>query len=218
VFSESERRVMEAGVPPMFTLRPALRDLAARGLIGVDVRQEISAADHANAVVRTLVGEKRWPTREELGWTGALGAASLVGHADDDAALRRGALELMTRGLDDVAIDPRRFAHLVDRARAMDGLPQLYGTLFVPVDGVPKAVWPMEPDEAIARARQELGLPPFGEDRRRYEQGARPGPFLIPYTRRDWIVLGARLTVSGLRHGGRAQHSAWQRADSGGGT
>lgn len=204
LYSESERRVIAAGVPPMFTLRSALRDLAARSSNEVDISEEIGAADHANRVLRALVDDADWPTQDEFGWTGAFAAAALVGHADDAAPLRRAALSLMRRGLERGEVDPRRFAHLVDRARSMDGKPQLYGTLFVPVAGVPKSVWPMVPDDEMGRARHKLGLPPFDEDRRRYERGARPGPFLIPYTRRDWITLGARLTVSGLRHGGRS--------------
>lgn len=134
---------------------------------------------------------------------GRVAAAALVAHADDDARLRADAIESMRAGLDGNEVEARRFAHLIDRDRSMQGQPQLYGTLFVPVDGVPRSVWPMEADTEIASARQTLGLPPLAEDRRRYEHGARPGPFLMPYTRRDWLRVGVRITISGLRHGRR---------------
>ena len=204
LFTQAERRVVAAGVPPMFTLRPALRDLHDRGDGPTFVDEAAAAADRANDHIRSLISEPRWPSREEIGWTGAFAAAALVGHADDDATLRRAAIEHMRDGVGHGVVDPRRFAHIVDRANAMDGKPQLYGTLFVPVDGQPTAVWAMAPTDEVANARRSIGLPSLEQDTSRYERGATPGPFLIPFTRPDWILLGVRLTLSGLRHGRHA--------------
>jgi hypothetical protein len=125
----------------------------------------------------------------------------LVGHADDAPDARRAAIERMGTGLEHGTVEPRRFAHLVDRDAAMHGHDQHYGTLFVPVDGTPQAVWPMPPEDEIDRARQAIDLPPLRFDRQRYRDGATPGPFLIPSTRQDTAALLARLTVSYLRHG-----------------
>jgi hypothetical protein len=83
----------------------------------------------------------------------------------------------------------------------MQGHEQIYGTLLVPVDGRPESVWPMAAESVIDEARTTIGLPCLRDDRRRYEGGAQPGPFLIPSTRRDTLALNTRLAVSYLRHG-----------------
>jgi hypothetical protein len=86
----------------------------------------------------------------------------------------------------------------------MDGQPQTFGMLLVPVDGEPQFVWPITGDQEVNDARRAIGLPSVTEDRRRYQRGARPGPFLWPYTKADWVRLYVSITASGLRHGRRA--------------
>jgi hypothetical protein len=74
----------------------------------------------------------------------------------------------------------------------MDGQPQTFGMLLVPVDGEPQFVWPITGDQEVNDARRAIGLPSVTEDRRRYQRGARPGPFLWPYTKADWVLWGAQ--------------------------
>jgi hypothetical protein len=200
-FAQAEGRVQDDGVPPMFTLRPALRELerigAAPGLVG----PMIQAADRANAAVAAYVERPSWPSPEEVGWSGAFAAAALVVHADDAPRVRQTAMERMRSAVDAGAADPRRFAHLADRCAAMCGHDQIYGTLVVPVDGELKTVWPIASEGAVDEARSEIGLPPLSVDRLRYEEGAQPGAFLIPSSPRDTAAINARLAVSYLRHG-----------------
>ena len=200
-FTDAERRVQINGVPPMFTLRPALRELERLGETPSPVAPMIRAADHANALVATYLDGPSWPSPTEVGWSGAFAVASLVVHADDAPHLRRTAIESMRSAVTTGTADPRRFAHLADRDAAMLGHDQIYGTLLVPVDGEVKTVWPIAPEPEVDQARAAVGLPPLRVDRLRYENGAQPGPFLIPSSRRDTAALNARLSVSYLRHG-----------------
>jgi Family of unknown function (DUF6624) len=200
-FTEAEQHVIADGVPPMFTLRPALRHLERHGYRSTHLAKMVEAVDRANAELGRLVEGPEWVAPERVGWSGAFAAAALVGHADDAPDTRRVAIECMRSGVEYGTVEPRRYAHLVDRDAVMRGHDQYYGTIFVPVDGTPRAVWPMPPEHEIDRARQAINLPPLRYDRQRYEQGATPGPFLVPSTRRDTALLLARLTISYLRHG-----------------
>jgi hypothetical protein len=199
-FRDAERRVQAEGVPPMFTLRPALRDLERRGL-SEHLAPMTAAADRANAAISAQLDAPGSVSAAQLGWSGAFAAMALLVHADDLPELRRTAIEGLAARVVTGEVDARRFAHLADRAAAMEGRPQVYGTLFVPVDGTPRSVWPMAGESEIDEARRTIGLPPLQEDRRRYECGAQPGPFLIPSTRRELAGLNGRLSVAYVRHG-----------------
>lgn len=200
-FSDAEKRMQAEGVPPMFTLRPALRDLERRGEANELVAPMIAAADRANATVMAYLDRSSWVSPMEVGWSGSFAAAALVVHADDAPDAQRTAIEQMREGVATGTVDPRRFAHLVDRVEAMRGHDQLYGTLLVPVDGRPQSVWPVAPEPVVDEARGTIGLPRLRVDRQRYRDGAQPGPFLVPSTRRETVMLNTRLAVSFIRHG-----------------
>jgi Family of unknown function (DUF6624) len=200
-FSKAEQRMQADGVPPMFTLRPALRDLARGGEAQELVAPMIAAADRANGAVTAYVDRSSWVSPMEVGWSGSFAAAALVVHADDVPDVQRKAIERMREGVATGTVDPRRLAHLVDRVEATHGRNQIYGTLLVPSDGRPQNVWPMGPESVVDEARSTIGLPRLGDDRDCYEHGAQLGPFLIPSTREDSIVLNTRLAVSYMRHG-----------------
>jgi hypothetical protein len=200
-FSQAEQRMQADGVPPMFTLRPALRDLEQRGEAPELVALMIGAADRANATVLAYLDRSSWVSSMEVGWSGSFAAAALVVHADDVPGAQRTAIERMREGVAAGTVDPRHFAHLVDRVEATRGHDQVYGTLLVPVDGRPQSVWPLARESVVDEARSTIGLPRLRVDRQRYEDGAQPGPFLNPSTRRDALVLNTRLAVSYMRHG-----------------
>jgi hypothetical protein len=201
LFTKAEERVVANGVPPMFTLRPALRELQRRGDAAHVVVGLADAADQANAEIQAMLDQPDWATPDSVGWSGAFAVAALVSHADDVGDARRAAIARMRVALERGAVNPRRFAHVVDRDAAMHGRDQVYGTLFVPVDGVAQPVWPMPSEREVNEARQSIGVPSLNYDRIRYQEGAKPGPFLAPTTRQDAVVLATRLTNSYLRHG-----------------
>jgi hypothetical protein len=199
-FREAESRVLADGVPPMFTLRPALRELERRGDASRVVAGLAGVADRANVAICALV-EDDWPPPASVGWSGAFAAVALVAHADDAPDVRRAAIDRLRVGVDNGSVEPRRFAHVVDRDAAMRGRDQIYGTLFVPIEGDPQPLWPMPAERTVDDARRMIGLPSLSADRTLYQSGARPGPFLAPATRQDAALVGARLTASYLRHG-----------------
>jgi hypothetical protein len=166
----------------------------------------IGAADRANAAVVAYVDRSSWVSPREVGWSGSFAAAALVVHADDAPDVQWTAIARMREGVATGTVDPRRLAHLVDRAEAMCGHDQIYGTLLVPVGGRPQSVWPMAPESVVDEARSTIGLPRLRDDCHRYEHGAQPGPFLIPSTRRDAVALNTRLAVSYMRHGRSTRH------------
>ena len=83
----------------------------------------------------------------------------------------------------------------------MRGHDQIYGTLFVLVDGVTRSFWPKAHEAEVDDARRTIRLPTLAADRVSYKNGARPGPFRVPLIRRDRAVLNAHLVISRLRHG-----------------
>jgi hypothetical protein len=184
----------------MFTLRPALRELERRGDASGIVAGLADVVDRANAAVWALV-ERDWLSPASVGWSGAFAAAALVAHADDAPDARCAAIDRMRVGVEIGSVEPRRFAHVVDRDAAMRGRDQIYGTLLVPIEGDPQLLWPMSDEHTVDEARRAIGLPSLSFDRALYRSGARPGPFLVPSTRNDEAVVGARLTASYLRHG-----------------
>src|SRR4051794_23014088 len=80
LFVHAEKRVMSDGVPPMFTLRPALRDLQRRGDASSIVPGVARTVDRANAELRVLLDLPEWVSPRSVGWTGAFAAAALVAH------------------------------------------------------------------------------------------------------------------------------------------
>src|SRR4051794_27272103 len=93
LFRKAEERVVADGVPPMFTLRPALRELQRRGDAAHVVVGLAGAADRANAEIQALLDQPDWATPDSVGWSGAFAVAALVTHADDVGDARRTAID-----------------------------------------------------------------------------------------------------------------------------
>ncbi|GIW28454.1 MAG: hypothetical protein KatS3mg070_1817 [Meiothermus sp.] len=188
----AEQEAAAAGVPAMFVFQAGLRRFPEPQ--PVLVRRYLLVVDAYTHLLWEAI-QWGWPGRRAVGAAGAFAAAALLAHADHEPRLRQIALSQMRLAAEKHEADPRAYAHIVDRARALEGKPTLFATF-----GVGLGEWPSEPLEVVALERKRLGLPSLEADRKRFAKGARPGPFLAPYTQWDWFKLAllmgtARLTL-----------------------
>ncbi|NUR03762.1 MAG: hypothetical protein HOY79_46810 [Streptomyces sp.] len=102
-----------------------------------------------------------------VGADGAQAAWLLAQHADADLEFQRGCLSLMLDGLEAGTADSAHVAFLSDLILVAEDRPQLYGTQFRVLGGLPVKI--EEPDKLDAR-RAVMGLGSF-ED---YARGFRP--------------------------------------------
>ena len=188
----AEKEAVTRGVPPPFVFHAALRGYPQPQ--PALVRGYLSATEASKRLLWEII-QTGWPDRRVVGAAGAFAAAVLLAYADDDPLLRQQALPQMRAAVERGEADPRAYAHIVDRARAFEGKPTLFATF-----GLGLGEWPSEALEVVALQRELLGLPSLEADLQRFAKGARPGPFLAPYTQWDWFKLAfllgtARLTL-----------------------
>lgn len=189
----AEKEARAAGVPQMLVFHAGLRRYQEpRPAL---VRGYLAAVEASTQLLWEVV-QSGWPDRRAVGTAGAFAAAVLLAHADHDPLLRHVALGPMRLAAEHQEADLRAYAHIVDRARALEGKPILFATFGVGGLGE----WPSEPLEVVAQERKRLGLPSLEADLRRFAKGARPGSFLAPYSQWDWFKLAllmgtARLTL-----------------------
>ena len=189
----AEKEAVARGVPPPFVFHAALHGYPQPQ--PALVRGYLSAAEASRELLWETI-RTGWPGRRVVGAAGAFAAAVLLAHADDDPLLRQQALPQMRAAVEKGEADPRAYAHIVNRARAFEGRPTLFATFGLGGLGE----WPSEALEVVALQRELLGLPSLEADLQRFAKGARPGPFLAPYTQWDWFKLAfllgtARLTL-----------------------
>jgi len=189
----AEKEAVTRGVPPPFVFHAALRGYPQPQ--PALVRGYLSATETSKRLLWEII-QTGWPDRRVVGAAGAFAAAVLLAHADDDPLLRQQALPQMRAAVEKGEADPRAYAHIVNRARAFEGRPTLFATFGLGGLGE----WPSEALEVVALQRELLGLPSLEADLQRFAKGARPGPFLAPYTQWDWFKLAfllgtARLTL-----------------------
>ncbi|WP_027875960.1 hypothetical protein [Meiothermus cerbereus] len=192
----AEKEAVARGVPLPFVFHAALRRYPQPQ--PALVRGYLSAVEASNRLLWEAI-QTGWPGRRVVGAAGAFAAAVLLAHADDDPLLRQAALRPMRVAVEKREADPRAYAHIVDRARAFEGRPTLFATFGLGGLGE----WPSEALEVVALQRELLGLPSLEADLQRFAKGARPGPFLAPYTQWDWFKLAFLLGTARLSLGPR---------------
>ncbi|MFB8219314.1 DUF4135 domain-containing protein [Streptomyces anulatus] len=110
----------------------------------------------------SVVADHGWPGRALVGAEAAAAASRLVQHAREHLDFRRHCLELMRDAAERGDLPWREIAYLTDELRVTDGLPQVYGTKFEPVDGV-LVPWPVEDPQDVDRRRAALGMEPLAD-------------------------------------------------------
>ncbi|MGY1437921.1 DUF6624 domain-containing protein [Streptomyces reniochalinae] len=124
-------------------------------------------ARHGDRLRVMLEAHGHWPTTEEVGEEGVLGAWLIAQHADRQLDVQRLALRLLEQAVEDGTAGPEgpgRLAFLRDRLHVNAGLPQRYGTQVQGVSGAGEPIlWPVEDPEKMDTYRSEVGIAPFAE-------------------------------------------------------
>ncbi|MFB7955695.1 DUF4135 domain-containing protein [Streptomyces sp. NPDC056045] len=143
---------------------------AEGGMVDDDAEQRLRTLTDAGIDwLSGVVADHGWPGRTMVGAAAAGAASRLVQHARDHLDFRRHCLELMRRAAAGGDLPWREVASLTDELCIADGLPQVYGTKFEPVNGelVPYRIG--EPDD-VDRRRASMGMEPLAEYAERIRQ------------------------------------------------
>ncbi|MGW1279601.1 DUF6624 domain-containing protein [Streptomyces tsukubensis] len=121
--------------------------------------------DYANAnVLRRIVSQWGWPTRELLGEEALAAVWEIALRADALADFQRLALRLLGGAIVRGEATIQQWAHLHDRCAVNAGDPQRYGTQYVLGPDGPEPAPVEDPDQLDTR-RAAVGLPPYAQTR-----------------------------------------------------
>lgn len=120
-----------------------------------------------NARLGAILAADGWPGKTVVAEDGAAAAWFLLQHAIGDPPLMRQAVPLLERAVQVGEADPRHFALLVDRIRAMEGKPQIYGTSHDWDAAGKLSPLPIEEPATVDTRRRQVGLEPLAENTRR---------------------------------------------------
>ena len=134
-----------------------------------DVRRMREVDGDNTAWLKTVVSERGWPARSQLGTAAAEAAWLLAQHADADPDFQRRCLALLDAAVRAGEVSPAHLAYLADRVLRADGEPQLYGTQFWtgPDGSGALEPAPIQDVDHLDERRAAVGLEPFAEYRRR---------------------------------------------------
>lgn len=131
-----------------------------------DLTTAVMNVDSANtARMREIVAEHGWPGSSLVGADAASGAWILVQHADRDRPFQKECLKLM-QALGPGEVSASDVAYLVDRVRAGDGEPQVYGTQFWLDEAGVFGPRPIEDEANVDARRASVGLGSLAEYRK----------------------------------------------------
>ena len=206
--AELERRLAGPGTPLIIAL-DAWDDAPpeAQALLGVN---EANAARLA-----AIIGETgSWPGLRQVGADGADAAWMLAQHADRSNDERRSWLPLLDAAREAGDADPRHLATLTDRAAAVAGEGQVFGTIVLLAgDGEIEYPLPVVDAARLEERRRSIGLPPSAADAPYLGDGD-----LIPYGPDRgsvpvnlWpMVLEGHVSIEAALEGGvRPVHRIW---------
>jgi hypothetical protein len=127
-------------------------------LVDAGLTVEARNARRLSAIVDT----SGWPTVVAVGMDGVDAAWHIASHAEQDLALQRRFLQLMTDAVAAGEPSPDRLAWLTDRVLVAEGQPQRFGTQFTTTDeGLRLAE--VEDPGGLDERRAAVGLPSLDE-------------------------------------------------------
>lgn len=135
--------------------------------------------------IQSIISERGWPRRDSVGDEAAAAFFFLFGHADTSNTWRRTQLPTILQVFREDHVNPRLYAHLVDRVESVDAKPQIFGTVMGPGKevGTAELYRPLSDSrEQVEQRRAEIGLPSIESDLEKFRTGAKIGPYMTPLT------------------------------------
>ena len=205
---ELERR-LGGPVTPLITALDAWDEAPPEG-------RTLLAVNEANAArFAALIEETNaWPGLRVVGADGADAAWMLAQHADRANDLRRSWLPLLNAAVETGDADPRHLATLTDRAAAVAGERQMYGTIVILAeDGEPEFPLPVADAGRLETRRAEIGLPPVAAEAPYLAEGDfipyGPDRGSIPVNQWPMVVEGHVSVEATLKAEVRPVHRIW---------
>ncbi|MFC7379322.1 DUF6624 domain-containing protein [Brevundimonas sp. GCM10030266] len=131
----------------------------------------------------SIIEKNGWPTRGMVGDEAAAMFMFVFGHDDGSNDWRMTQRPAIERVFREDRLNPRMFAHLMDRLEVIGGRPQIYGTIMGPSENGGSLYEPLSDtaDETDER-RVSIGLPTMQQDLAKFTAGASIGPYMTPMT------------------------------------
>ena len=164
-FGEAQRRLGLAGTD----MGAKQREYPILGRTLTEDARVMGDIDRANQEwIKDVLARIQWPSKSKVGKRAAHAAWSIVQHADNDIALQKRALELMTAERSDV--DNEDFAYLTDRILNNLGEPQVYGMMPMRNASGELVAKPVIDPANVDKRRAEIGLMSLSEYIRRLNE------------------------------------------------
>lgn len=157
-----------------------------------------------------------WPGLRQVGADGTDAAWMLAQHTDRHHERRRAWLPLVADAVASGDADPRHLATLADRAAAVAGEPQPYGTIVVVTDdGEAEFALPVADPGGLDGRRASIGLAPVTDDAAWLADGDLvpfgPDRGAVPVNQWPMVVEGHVSVEAVLAAGERHVHRIWAR-------
>lgn len=206
--AELERR-LAGPVTPLILALAGWEDPPPEGMTLLAVN-EANVARFAAILEET----QAWPGLRLVGADGTDAAWMLAQHADRENELRRSWLPLLAAAIESGDADPRHLATLTDRAAAVAGEQQVYGTIvMLAEDGEIEYPLPVADAARLEERRRAIGLPapaadaPYLGEGDLIPYGADRGP--VPVNLWPMVLEGHVSIEAALEAGVRPVHRIW---------
>lgn len=108
-----------------------------------------------------ILAKHGWPAIDRFGEKASRAAWLIAQHANNDPALQKRALQLLSAKANEGRASVEQVAYLWDRIALNEGRPQRYGTQFIPTSCGGLTLAPIEDEERIHDLRSTHGLMPL---------------------------------------------------------
>ena len=140
-------------------------ELAADGSLFRGYHPRMAAVHDTNAArLREIIREHGWPTIALVGLDGVNAAHRIAQHAINHPDFMRECRVLIDQASEQGQVPREHFAHIDDRIRAFEGLPQRFGTQWRDsLNGLEP--YPVDDWDSVNQRRRDLALPTLEEMR-----------------------------------------------------
>jgi hypothetical protein len=110
-----------------------------------------------------VIKEHGWPGRSLVGADGSRYASLIAQLAEDALDLQKACQAALSDAVAAGEASAKDLAYLTDQIRLAEGLPQIYGTKFLPADRGVLRPFPIEDPDTVDLRRAAVGLSPIAE-------------------------------------------------------